>query len=190
MVGLSPSSLLRRSCSRIVAPGFIATSTRHHRRQNFVLDFDQAQRFFGDMRAGRGDGGDRVAVVEDLVVREDVHRQVRRVDRHLAGLLELVLGLRADPAEVTIALTPGSASALSMLIDLICAWACGLRSTLPMQHAREGVVGAVLGAAGDLVDAVMANRTRADNFEIAVVVDAAIAHYLANHSVGINGAVT
>src|SRR5215471_1609388 len=34
-------------------------------------------------------------------------------------------------SEVTIALTPGSFSALSRLIDMIRAWACGLRLTLP-----------------------------------------------------------
>src|SRR5258705_3039712 len=40
-------------------------------------------------------------------------------------------------AEVTTALTPGSASALSTLIDRMRAWACGLRLILP--HSMPGM---------------------------------------------------
>jgi len=138
----------------------------HHGRQHLVVDFDQAERFLGDMRAGCGDGGDRMAVVQDLVVRKDIHRQVHRVDRHLAGLLELVLGLR----QILRRDDSLHAGQLERLVD-VDRFDIRVRMRaaqhLAVQHARERVVGAVLGAAGDFVDAVMPNRARADNLEIA-----------------------
>ena len=63
---------------------------RHYRRQYLVVDLDQAQRLFGDMRAGRGDGGHRMAVVQRFAAREDVARQMMEVDRKLATLLDFV----------------------------------------------------------------------------------------------------
>ena len=36
--------------------------------QHFVVDVDEGQGLFGDMGAGRGDGGNRVALVESLLV--------------------------------------------------------------------------------------------------------------------------
>jgi len=53
------------------------------------------------------------------------------------------------PASWT-ALTPGSAIALSVLIETIRAWACGLRLILP-QHAGHFHVGTEIGPPGDLV---------------------------------------
>ena len=47
------------------------------------------------------------------------------------------------------------------------AWACGLRRIAADQHAGRGGVGAELGAAGDLVDAVRAQRAGADDLELA-----------------------
>src|SRR6266849_5231572 len=47
-------------------------------------------------------------------------------------------GISAKPADVTTALTPGNASALSVLIDTMRACACGLRFTLP--HSMPGIV--------------------------------------------------
>ncbi len=139
---------------------------RHHRKQHFVFYFDEAQCFFGDMRTGRGDGGDRMAVVEHFVVREDIHRQVHRVDDHLAGLLELVLGLR----QILAGDDRLDAGELERLVD-IDRFDIRVRvraaQHLAVQHAGERIVGAVLGAAGNFVNAVVPNRTGADNFEIA-----------------------
>jgi hypothetical protein len=56
----------------------------HHRRERFVIDLDEAQRLLGDMRTGRGDRGDRMAVVQHLAARHHVERQVMRVDHQLA----------------------------------------------------------------------------------------------------------
>ena len=139
---------------------------RHHGRQHFVLDFDQPQRFLGDMRAGRGDGSDRMAVVQDLFVREDVHRQVHRIDHHLTGLLELVRRLR----QILRGDNRLDARQRERLVEFDrfdIRVRMRTAQHLAVQHARERVVGAVLGAARHLVNAVVPNRTCADNFEIA-----------------------
>ena len=51
----------------------------HHRRQQLVIDLDQADRLGGDVRAARRDGRDRVAAVQDLVLGQDVVAQVAHV---------------------------------------------------------------------------------------------------------------
>ena len=175
-VGLlfGPSSLLRRVVQQNRRARLDRDFNRHHRRQHFVLDFDQAQRFFGDMRAGRGDGGDRMAVVEDLVVREDVHRQVHRIDRHLARRLHLGRGLRQILAGDN-RLDARKRERLVSFDRFDQRVRMRAAQHLAVQHAGEGVVSAVFGAAGHFVDAVVPNRPRADNSEfLPVVVDAAI----------------
>jgi len=46
-------------------------------------------------------------------------------------------GIGGKSSAVTTALTPGNARAFSVLIDMIRAWACGLRLTLP--HSIPGM---------------------------------------------------
>ena len=64
------------------------------------------------------------------------------------------------------AFTPVSFSAFDVSIFLILAWACGLRRIAPDQLARHVEVGAVARAARDLVDAVGAERPRADDVKL------------------------
>ncbi len=66
------------------------------------------------------------------------------------------------------ALTPASFSAFEVSIFLIRACACGLLSTSACKLTGEVVVGAVLGAAGHLVDAIGAQRAGADECELLV----------------------
>ncbi len=80
--------------------------------------------------AGGGDGGDGVALVEHLLARDDVAQDVAVVDQHLARRDELG-GLVLEVVPVTMALTPGRASALVVSMDTMRAWACGERSTAP-----------------------------------------------------------
>ena len=56
-----------------------------HVRQHLVVHRDQLEGALGDRGAGRGDRGDGVAVIEHLVVGDDVVGEVAEVDRHLAG---------------------------------------------------------------------------------------------------------
>ena len=55
-----------------------------HVRQDFIVNLNQLRGFFGDMRAGGGDGGHHMAVVQDLVPGDTVQRQMLRVDRQLS----------------------------------------------------------------------------------------------------------
>ena len=52
---------------RVRLPSPLRTSM--HRRQHLVLDLDQVEGVLGDVRVGRGDGGDGVAVEQRLVDR-------------------------------------------------------------------------------------------------------------------------
>ena len=84
-------------------------------RQHLVLDLDQLERLGGDNWRGGGDGGHRVALVQHLVARHDIARQVAEVHRPFAhkGFF------RADLREIGGGhdrLTPGSASAFSASI--------------------------------------------------------------------------
>ena len=44
----------------------------HHRRQHFIFDFDQCERFLGNIPTGGGNRGNRVTVVEHFVVGNNV----------------------------------------------------------------------------------------------------------------------
>ena len=58
-------------------------------RQHVVLDLDQLAGLLGDRRRGRRHRSDGVAVIEDLVARHAVARQIAEIHRPLAdeGLL-------------------------------------------------------------------------------------------------------
>src|SRR5271169_6346780 len=53
-------------------------------RQHVVVDLDQVAGLLGDRRRSSGDGSHRVAVVENLVARHAVARQITKVHRPLA----------------------------------------------------------------------------------------------------------
>ncbi len=106
-------------------------------RQHLVLDLDQVERLLGDRRRDRGDGGDRMAVIQHLAARHAVARQVAEIHRPFAdkclfrgdlgeiggGDDRLDAGQRQRPSTVS--------------IDMMRACACGLRLTLP--HSMPGI---------------------------------------------------
>ena len=66
--------------------------------------------------------------------------QLRDRSHRLCGaapMTRLSGGMSGKSARVVTALTPGNAIALSVLIDTIRAWACGLRLILP--HSMPGI---------------------------------------------------
>ena len=51
-------------------------------------------------------------------------------------------------------------------IDLTACMRMGAAQHFPVQHSRQANIGAIFGATGDFVDSIMPNRTRADDFEL------------------------
>ena len=74
------------STPRVIMSSNNSGASRLHRlvdvddvRQHLVIDRDQRQRLVGDRLAGRGDGGDRMALIEHLLARHDVARHVPEI---------------------------------------------------------------------------------------------------------------
>ncbi len=140
----------------------------HHIGQHFVLHLDQVERLFGDRRRGCRHGGHRVALVEHLAPGHAVARQVAQIVRHGAdmGALRRYVGEigagddRLDPRQRRrlCGIDPDDAG-------------MGVRAALDAapQHARHHHVGAEIGPAGDLVDAVRTDRPGADDLEARLV---------------------
>ena len=112
-----------------------------HVGEDFVFDLDQVERLFGDELRCRGDGGNGVAVVEDFSLRHAVQREVAEVVRRGADMGALGRNVGEvgsgddgfDACEL-----PGFCS---VLIEMIRAWACGLRLMRP--HSMPGRVTSV-----------------------------------------------
>jgi hypothetical protein len=132
-----------------------------HVRQHLVRHVDELERLAGDGRAGGGHGGHRVALVERLLARHDVPHHVLVVHHHLAGRDELG-GLVGEIVAGDDGLHAGQRLGLRR-VDLHDA-RVGMRAA---QHAADELagqveVGAEACASRDLVDAIRADRARAD----------------------------
>jgi hypothetical protein len=129
-----------------------------HVRQHLVVHLDPAQRFVGDLPGRRRHGRDGVAVVEHLVAREDVAGQVAEVrgrlphERLLRRDLRQV-GRRRDRLDAFERLGRADVDAEDPGVRV------GTAQDLPPEHAGEREVRGEVGAAGDLVDAVVSNRS-------------------------------
>ena len=90
---------------------------RKRARENLVIDLDEARGLLGDVRAGRRDRGNRMPPVQSLAARPGCFRGcTSAASRPLRGPPCDRL-IPEDRAAVTIALTPGSDSALRVSID-------------------------------------------------------------------------
>jgi hypothetical protein len=101
-------------------------------------------------------------------MREDVHREVARVHRRFADLLDLILRL----GKIRGGDDRPDARHLERLVDvdrLDVRVSMRAAQHLAEQHARKGVIGAVLCASGNFVDAVVTNRPRTDDFVMSVL---------------------
>ena len=131
-------------------------------RQYVVVDLDQFTGLLGDRRRGRGDGCHRMAVVEHLVARQAVARQVAEVHRTFAdkGFLrrDRRKVLRSDDG-----FDAGQGAGL-LGVDGHDA-GMGVRAALDFapQHPRHHHVGAEIGLPGHFVDPVRADRAGADD---------------------------
>ncbi len=130
--------------------------------QDVVGDLDQLARLLGDRGRCRRHRCDGVAVIEDLVARQTVARQVAEVHRAFAdkGFF------RRDRREIVRGHDGFDAGQLQRLVDIDRHDAgMGVRAALDLapQHAGHDHVGAEIGASGDFVDAVRTNRTGPDD---------------------------
>ncbi len=131
-------------------------------RQHVVFDLDQLAGLLGDRRRGRRHRRDGVTVIKHLVARQAVARQVAKVHRPLAdkGLL------RRDRREILRGyhrLDAGQCPRLLGIDRHDPRMGMGAALDLAPEHAGHDHVGAEIGAAGDLVDPVRADRTGADD---------------------------
>ena len=159
--GLGSTPTVNRSSWRSGASGRIASTTSITCGQHLVLHVDQLERAPGDGRAGRGDRGHRVALVEHLLAGHDVPHHVLVVHHHLAGRDEL----RRLVGEV-VAGDDGLHAGQRLRLRRVDRDDARVRVRAPQHPADELAgqveVGAEAGAAGHLVDAVRPDRARAD----------------------------
>ena len=137
-----------------------------HVRQHAVAHVDELERLARDRVGGRRHGRHGMAVVERLLARHDVARDVAQVHLHLAGRDDAVL-LLAEIGRGDDRLHAGQRGRprhVDRLDD-----GMGVRAAQDAAHelARHVPVGAEARAAGDLVGAVGAAGTRADDLELA-----------------------
>src|SRR5262249_15429323 len=130
--------------------------------QSFIVDSDQLQRLFRNVRADGGDGGDGLALVMHLAARQAVAAQVLEVDGALAQLGNAVAGVHEIGAGDD-GFHPGHRQRRAGVDALDDAVRNVTGENAPVQQAGQLDVGPVDGPASYLVDAVVANRAGADH---------------------------
>ena len=141
---------------------------------------DVGEGFVGDLHefggaarrggAGRGDGGDGVAVVEGLVARHDVGGQVAEIDLRLAGGEELGAVERGEIGRGDDRLDARRRLGFRGVDGEDAGVRVRAAHHRAVQHAGKVEVGAEARAPRNLVDAVGANRPRADDAVFGVAV--------------------
>ena len=156
---------------RVVAHGVADVQDR---RQHVVLDGDRLGGLFGLPQGGRRHRGDRVAVIERLVLRHHVARQVGEVGRGLARLGDADRRRREVRAGDH-GLDAGHRFRLRGVDREDARVRVRAAHELRVQHAGQRQVGAVVGVAGDLVQPVVTDRPRAQDLVRAVAFGAVLA---------------
>ena len=136
-----------------------------HRGQQFILDFDQFERFFGHMDAVGSHRGNGVAVVEHFVLGQNVGAQVHQIGHVLAHLLHFVFGWgqvfagdnRCDAGE---RFSFAGVNAQNTGVGV------GAAQNLAIEQAGQLGIRTVAGRAGHFVHPVVADRTGSDHFVV------------------------
>ena len=154
--------------------------------EGFVDDLDEVQGFLGHVRVGGGDSGNGVALVERLLLGETVLGEEAGVPHGLAEVDHHVLhdgniGAGDDGLHV------GEGLGLARVDGDDAGVAVGAAQDLAVQRAGQVDVGAVLGASGHLVDAVVADGTAADDLVAGLGGAAFLNRSHANASLGVPG---
>ncbi len=135
-------------------------------RQHLVVDLDQRQRLLGDRLRHRGDGGNGMALIERLLARHDVARDIAHVHLHLAGRHDEV-GLVGEVLGRDHRLHAVQRQGLRRVDGLDLGMGVRASKHLADQLAGQAEVGAEAGAAGHLVGAVGTIGAAADPLVLA-----------------------
>jgi hypothetical protein len=152
--------LMQDGC--VVAQGLLDADDM---RQHLVVHLDQPERLLGDRLAGRGKGGDRLALVEHLALGHALLRDIFEVQCAFrtgdqARFYGREVGARDDRLD---------AGQRFGLPDVDAADArVGMRAAQhrTLKHVRGDIVGAIDRLAGDLLDPIGAYRAAADETEL------------------------
>src|SRR5215472_7445342 len=117
-----------------------------------------------------GDGGDRMAVVEDLVLRQQIERIEVSIERRLAAVLKLhFAGQRREVPMGDNGPHAGHPQSPLRVYRFDPRMRMGAAQDFAVQHRGRAVISAVFGASDHLVDAVVADRPGADYFVLFAV---------------------
>ena len=167
------ASVNMSSC-RIGAPGFIASSTSIDMRQHLVVDLDQLQRLLGDPLALVAATAATAWPSYSALSRAITLRHSQRCPGCLSIAGPCSNGKSTMSLDGDDGLDARQRLAPSSVDRLMRAWACGLRSTLPPDHAGHGRVGADTRRGRDLVHAVGPDRSACRPLVLGVVVAVAL----------------
>ena len=143
--------------------GFHALNGGKHRLEDFVFNFDQLRRFFGNVSADRRHGGDGVPLVQSLSSGQDVHAQESKVvDGTLGQVNKLHGSLRpVSGGDHRVDSRMGSRSAgvhgFNHRVGV------GAAKDLSVEHSGQNRICPVFSASGYFVGAVMTNRVGSDS---------------------------
>ena len=137
-----------------------------HRRQWLVVDLDQLEGLLGDMRTDGGHGGHGMSLVKDLARGQgvggdvaDIHTRLADVGHAVHGLHQ-VIGRGHGPHTLQL-------HRLRRIDILDTGVRMGAAQQLAVEHVSRSYIGAVHGAARDLVLAIVTDRTGADDLVFA-----------------------
>ena len=133
-------------------------------RQHLVLDADQRERLAQDIGRGRRHRRHRVTDIQDLVTRHAVFRERAQRGRALAGFHFLVAGL-GEIGSGHHRLDAGQRARGGGVDAKEAGMGMGASLDAAGEHAGQSQVGAEVGATGDLVRTVGADRALADDLE-------------------------
>ena len=136
-----------------------------HERQLLIFDFDQRQSLAGDLGAGRSNGRNCVALVENLIECEAVVRNIDDVRGAFADMHHQRFQRRQVPARRH-GLDPGKGLGLTRIDRDDPGVRMRTAQDRAPEHPRRLEIGAVERPARDLVDTVGTHRARADMAEL------------------------
>ena len=154
--------LARRSWTRggVVAHGFEDVL---HRGEHFVVNVDEGEGQLGLVGTVSSDGGDGVPLIEGFFGGQAVVAEELGVDHGAFAQVNDPAGRLGEIGGGYHGVDAGHGLGLAGVDALDAGVSVGAAEDLGVEHPRQADVGAILGAASNLVGAVVADGTAADN---------------------------